>query len=193
MIWLKVHETARRKRSIWLASVRFYEMSGAGIVAGQTGFGMWQERCRNLIEECRKKSVVLVMGNLMELMDVGKSEHNTQGVAAFLRQYIQRGDIRVIVECTPEQTPLIERGDPHLLDQFRRVRVENATPETCRSILRHAADRLGKQLGKEISPRALDEIIRLHRRFAVYSTMPGRPVVVHHQTRLRKTDCPGVR
>ncbi len=55
MIWMKVHETARRKRLFELSTVRFYEMSGAGIVAGQTGFGMWQERCRNLIEECRKK------------------------------------------------------------------------------------------------------------------------------------------
>lgn len=171
-----IHETARRRNQLGLASVRFFEMSGAGIVAGQTGFGIWQERCRNLIEECRKKDVVLVLGNLLELTDVGKSEHNTQGVAAFLKPYLQRGAIRIIVECTPEQLPLIERADPHLTDQFRRIRMENATPETCRQVLRLMAERFEKQLETDVSAQALDEIIRLHQRFALYSTMPARPV-----------------
>lgn len=171
-----VHEMIRRRHSLGLSSIRFFETGGAGIVAGQSGFGMWQDRCRKLIRECEKKGVVLVLGNLMELTDVGKSEFNTQGVAAFLRPHIQRGDIRVIVECTGEQLPLIEKNDPHLVDQFRQVRMENVSPELCRSILERLAGHWKYRYKIAVPPETLDEIIRMHRRFAIYSTLPGRPV-----------------
>ncbi len=171
-----IHETVRRKKALGLSAVRFFEMGGAGIVAGQTGFGMWQERCRNLVKECQKQGAVLYLGGLMELMEVGRSECNFQGVAAFLRPYLQRGDLRVIVECTPQQLPLIERNDPQMLDLFRKVRVEAASPEKCRAILDQVGDGLQDRLKIGLDPKALDEIVRLHRRFATYSTMPGRPV-----------------
>lgn len=171
-----VYELVRQRKTRNLSKTQFWASSGARIVAGQTGFGMWQERCQQLCKECTEKKIVLFLGNLIELMEVGKSEHNSQGVAAFLRPYIQRGDLQIIVECTPEQLPLIERLDPHLLDQFQQVRLEKPSSIRTKKILRQCTEILEKRLRVQLDAAALDAIIRLHQRFATYSALPGRPV-----------------
>lgn len=171
-----IYELVRKRKELGLSDIRFYESSGARIVAGQTGFGMWQERCRQLCRECRKEKIVLYLGNLMELMDVGKSEGNSRGVAAFLLPYISRGDIQIIAECTPDQMPLIERAEPRLMDLFRKVAIDAVTIKQCRAILVKCAENLTKRTGVHHEIEAIDEIIRLHKRFATYSVLPGRPV-----------------
>jgi ATP-dependent Clp protease ATP-binding subunit ClpC len=109
--------------------------SGARIVAGQTGFGMWEERCQNLIKEAAKRRAVLHVGSLVELMEVGKSEYNHTGIATFLRPAIARGELLCVAEATPEQLPLIEKQDPQLLDAFRHVTLEEPNETKGKAIL----------------------------------------------------------
>ncbi|VTU01872.1 b family protein : ATP-dependent Clp protease, ATP-binding subunit ClpC, putative OS=Microscilla marina ATCC 23134 GN=M23134_01764 PE=4 SV=1: AAA_16: AAA_2: ClpB_D2-small [Gemmataceae bacterium] len=109
--------------------------SGARIVAGQTGFGMWEQRCQDLVKEAAKRRAVLHVGSLVELMEVGKSEHNHSGIATFLRPAIARGELLCVAEVTPEQLPLIEKQDPQLLDAFRHVTVGEPDEAKGRAIL----------------------------------------------------------
>jgi len=58
-----IHELIR----IHHASIgNFWESSGSRLIAGQTGYGMWQQRCRDLIEEVKGEPIVLYLGNLKE-------------------------------------------------------------------------------------------------------------------------------
>ncbi|HVK09713.1 MAG TPA: AAA family ATPase [Gemmataceae bacterium] len=168
-------ELVVRRANFQLGSTPFYQTSGARIVAGQCGFGMWQERCTDLVREAAKKRAVLHLGNLVELMEVGKSEHNQTGIAGFLRPAIARGELLCVAECTPEQLPMIEREDPQLVDAFRQVQVEEPDAARGRAILdRFASD--WRRDGRQLTPAALDAIDRLHRRYATYSAFPGRPI-----------------
>src|SRR2546423_1734288 len=85
--------------------------AGARLVAGMSGYGMWQERCDALWREAELTSAIIHFGNLIELMDTGKSEHNTQGLASFFRPRFARGQALAILECAPEQLALVERED----------------------------------------------------------------------------------
>src|SRR5205807_1977241 len=98
-----VHELVRRRGRYGLGRTPFWATSGARLVAGMSGFGMWQERCRRLWREASSRRAILHLGNLVELLEVGKSEHHSQGVATFLRPYLGRGDLLAVAECTPEQ------------------------------------------------------------------------------------------
>jgi ATP-dependent Clp protease ATP-binding subunit ClpC len=118
-----VRELVRRKLDYRLGATPFFQTSGARIVAGQCGFGMWQQRCTDLVREAAKKRAVLHLGNLIELMEVGKSDYNQTGLAGFLRPAIARGELLCVAECTPEQLPMIEREDPQLADAFRQLKV----------------------------------------------------------------------
>src|SRR6185369_4026375 len=99
------------------------------LVAGMTGFGMWQERCGRVVREAAKAKAILHLGNLVELMSVGKSTHNQQGIASFLRPHMARGELLAIAECTPEQLAVLEREDPHVLNAFAQIRLEPADAE----------------------------------------------------------------
>lgn len=170
-----VHEMVRRRSQLGLGRTPFWATSGARLVAGMSGFGMWQERAANLWREASHERAILHLGNLLELMEVGKSEHQSQGIASFLRPYLGRGDLLTIAECTPEQLPIIERQEPHLLAAFAQVPVSEPTREQGTKILaRYAAAFPGG--GAAIATDGLAKLDLLHRRYATYSAYPGRPL-----------------
>jgi len=171
-----VTELVRRKAERGLMGRAFWQTSGSRLVAGMCGFGMWQERCRKLIRELQKVEGILHVGNLVELMEVGKSEHNQMGIAGFLRPSIARGEIVAIAECTAEQLSLIERDSPHLTDAFTVVRVEEPPSAACDIILKRYTEVGPCGARKSLAPLTLETLSRLHRRYATYSAWPGRPL-----------------
>jgi ATP-dependent Clp protease ATP-binding subunit ClpA len=174
-----VIEMARRRVAFNLASRPLRATSGARLVSGMTGYGMWQERCRRLCQEAVKQKAIIHFGNLVELMEVGKHEGNQQGVASFLRPYFERGDVLAICECTPEQLSHIERRQPNLLNALIQINVDEPTAEQTKSILQQYA--MQRTSGHSpLSPEALDAIDGLHRRYATYSANPGRPLRFLH-------------
>lgn len=170
------HALATRRAAHELGATPFLATSGARLVAGMCGFGMWQERVQHVVREAGRKKAILHLGNLVELMSVGKSEHNLQGVASFLRPYLARGDLLAVAECTNEQAALIEREDPHLLDAFHRLDVPEPDAAEGLTILRLVAGGLRPPGMAALSAEVLDIIDALHRRYASYSAYPGRPL-----------------
>jgi len=189
-----VHELVRRRATLGLGATPFWSTTGARLVAGMTGFGMWQERCEALWQEAEKTNAIVHFGNLVELVDTGKSEHNTQGLASFFRQRFARRQALAILECTPEQLSVVEREDPGTLKVFRQLIVEEPSAEASRKILqRYAAEFPRRTLDTKtksqrrqairsrptaprISDSGLELLDRLHRRFAGYSAYPSRPL-----------------
>ena len=169
-----VRELVRCRAAVGLGAATFFSTSGARLVAGMSGYGMWQQRCRQVVQEARKRAAILHLGNLVELMEVGKSEHNPMGIAAYLRTDLARGAVLAVAECTPEELTAIERQAPHVLDVFQRLPVPEPTPAQGRALLAHAAAQRG--VSPSVTPAALDVLDRLHRRYAAYSAYPGRPL-----------------
>lgn len=143
----------------------FWETSGSRLMASGGGFGGWQERCRRVWLEARDTKAVLLLGNLLELREVGRHATSPQGLAGFFRTALERGDFRAVVELTPEGRTLLEREDPHLLQAFAILEVEPPSAEVTRRILARCHP------GADV-----DLVERLHRRFATYSAAPGRPL-----------------
>ncbi len=171
-----VRELARRRAEHGLGATPFWATSGARLVAGMCGYGMWQERCRQIVREAAHSRAIVHLGNLIELMQVGRSEYNALGVAAFLRSSLARGELLAICECSPEQLPLIERDDPHLLAAFHQLTVAEPNAEEGRAILQYVAANTPPPDGRLLDDATLDTLDRLHRRYAGYSAYPGRPL-----------------
>lgn len=167
---------AREKNRFQQGTVEFWETAGSRIVAGMSGFGQWQERCQDLVEELSKKNAVLHLGNLFELLHVGKSISQNQGIASFLRPYIERGNIRVTAEVLPSQIALIEKEDPQLLQAFQRLEIKAPEEKRVKEILTAEADTRRTSADLKIDESAIKTVYELHRRYAAYSAMPGRPI-----------------
>lgn len=173
-----VREFARRRKDFSFGHTAFWSTTGARLMMGPIGFGMWQERCQELCREIAKTNAVLHLGNLDELLNVGKARRGQQSVGSFLRPWLARREVLAIAECTPEQLGAIERNEPHLLSAFQQITVPPRTPEQTRTILSQVFDAsVGKAPGDMIQCRAaLDQLHRLHLRYATYSANPGRPL-----------------
>ncbi|MFO1044122.1 MAG: AAA family ATPase [Planctomycetaceae bacterium] len=181
-----LRELVRRRDQFGMSQTDFRATSGARLMAGMSNFGMWQERCQNLCRETSRSGSIVHLGSLLELMEVGKCEGNSMGVATFLRPYLVRGALLAVAECTPEQLSLAERMFPQVVQAFEIVRVPEPDAATSRQILNHFAqqfpcpvvrDAEGHERSIElIDERGLTAIERLHRRYATYSSFPGRPL-----------------
>lgn len=169
-----VLEAARRRDGVASATRGWWSTSGSRLIAGMSGFGMWQERCRKLIREAGKTGAIVHLDNLIELIEVGKGGGDTRGLASMLGPAIARGELLAICECTPEQLALVERDEPHLIEAFARLDVPEPTLDETRTILAHAAADAAKTGLPPIADAALAELDRLHRRYATYSAAPGR-------------------
>ncbi len=173
-----VRELARRRKDFALGQTPFWSTTGARLMSGPIGFGMWQERCQQVCREIAKLNAVLHLGNLDELLNVGKASRGQQSVGSFLRPWLARREVIAIAECTPEQLGAIERDEPHLLSAFQQISLPQRTPEQTRVILGQVFDSSAGKASTDAdsAAAALDLLHRLHLRYATYSANPGRPL-----------------
>ena len=172
-----VHELVRSRTRHGLERAEFWKTSGARIVAGQSGFGDWQERCQKIAEEARERNAILYFGNLTELLETGRASGSSENIAGFFRPRMMRGEVLAILECTPEQLTAIEKRDPRILDGLRQLKVEEPSQKIAFDILwdvaRQRLMRYGSQPPEEAALQRLDA---LHRRYHGYSAYPGKPI-----------------
>ncbi len=173
-----IRELARRRADLGFAHTAFWTTSAARLMSGPVGFGMWQERCQDLCREIARIRAVLHLGNLSELVEVGKVSRDGQSVGGFLRPWIARGEIFSLAEATPDQLASIERQEPNLLAAFQVWHLTERSPAQTRIILeRTLAAAPGKSTGDAAhTVSALDRLHQLHLRYATYSANPGRPL-----------------
>lgn len=170
-----VQQLIRDRSKHRLSKFQFWKTSGAKIVAGQSGFGDWQDRCHKIAEEAKERNAILYLGNLTELLETGRAGGSSENIASFFRPRMVRGELLTILECTPEQLSTIEKRDPRVLDGLRQLKIEEPDPKTAFTILQKATkDRLPH--GAKASAAALRRIDSLHRRYLGYSAVPGKPI-----------------
>ena len=172
-----VREISARRESLGLSGWQFRVTSGSRLISGTTGYGMWQEQLETLRKIMVRERIILHVGSLFELLQLGRYDGQPQGMASFLRPAISRGEVLLIAEATPEQLALIEREDVALARAF--VTLEIGEPDDTADrlgILARAAQVPPRESADLFSMAAIAEIERLHRRFATYSAFPVRPL-----------------
>lgn len=167
-------ELCRLRDSLGLADWKFWMTTGARLVSGQSGFGMWQEQCIKLVREVAGKKILFHVGNLLELIQSGRSSHNKRGIGSFLKESLQRGNLIVVAECTPEQLHIIEQEDPQILSVFKVQKVRQPSRIQIQEILKNFSAHYRPQI--QISSGAIERVGELHQQFATYSVAPGRPL-----------------
>ena len=167
-----LYRLVQMSKSLGLGERRFWSTSGARIVSGMSGLGMWQQRCSKLIRQAHATKAILHLGSLFELLEAGKID-GQPGVASMVRQSIARGKLLAIAECTPEQLSIIERQDPMLLRAFTRMEFKELGQTQIRAILQLAVQHGKTTQQVDYSDQAIEELVRLHTRFATYSALPA--------------------
>ncbi len=106
---------------------RFWLSSGGRLIAGMQYLGQWQERLEAVIAELSDSDAVLAIENITDLVRLGGGTPR-ESLAAFMLPYIQTGQLRLVVEATPEELDACRRWLPAFVDALPVVRIEPLTP-----------------------------------------------------------------
>jgi len=183
---------------------RILETSSSEMTRGAVYVGEWETRLINLMEVgAASKRVILYVTDLHNLKGTGTSRKSDANMADAITRFLERGDVVVIGECTPDA---YRRGvDPHpgLKRTLTPFQLEPAKPEDVRKLIHHAFEamqtRTMEEMGchLELSATTVSSLEQLGGIYFSGTVQPGasidllRNVVELRLEALKKTDSRG--
>ncbi|MEM8908430.1 MAG: AAA family ATPase, partial [Bacteroidota bacterium] len=170
LIWEMVRQQKKRK-----IEGKVWETTASTLVKELTAETGWEDNLAFLCRELAPKNDFLFIRNLLELFEVGQYEGNSMSMAEYLMGFIRRGEINILSECTEEELARIELRSPNFLSLFQLIRLEEPR-EDLEEIIINKVNDLAKQQQMTLEQSAIEETIRLNRRFTPYAGFPGKPI-----------------
>jgi len=153
-----------------------WETTASRMLQKLTEEGGWQENLAQVCQELRTQKDVLFIRDLAELFEVGQYVGNDISMAEFLRHPLLRGEVTVITECTREEAAIIEAKAQGYLSLFHIIDVTEPDDPSLKSIVEKKVKSLASQHRSSVDRAAVDEAIRLQRRYSPYSGYPGKTI-----------------
>ncbi|MCK4472785.1 MAG: AAA family ATPase, partial [Anaerolineae bacterium] len=125
-----------------LKDTRLVELPTAGLVAGTTYRGQFEERLLGLVDEVKGAgNVILFIDEIHTILRAGAVEGGSLDAGNILKPALARGDLRVIGATTPDEYRQYIAQDAALERRFQPVLIEEPSVEDTVSILRGLKER----------------------------------------------------
>lgn len=175
-----IQEFCRQKDAVGLSEVGIWEVSAAQLLHRLSGLGSWEEYLGDMCRELRKTGDILYIHNFAELFEVGQYVGNEMSMGDYLRDYISRGDILLLTECSPEAVARIELRSPGYMGLFTNINIGELSDANILEIVSQKVQQIGETKGTLIEENAIEEILRLQKWFTPYSELPGKTIHFLH-------------
>ena len=152
------------------------------VISGMSVVGQWQRRMEAIIDFAAyrlrrafniKKPDHLLCDNMVALFRVGKSSQNSLTLADALRPYLERRELTMIAEATPEEWQKVQEYDRRFAELFRVIRLPELPRADALAVVAWQRARLEQQYRCRIDSSALHELLKLVQRFDSGQAMPG--------------------
>lgn len=154
---------------------QFWASSGSRIIAGMKYLGEWEQRCETLISDLNQISGVLCLESLLEIIRIG-GQNPDSSVAAFFQPYIQRGDVRLVCEATPQELEQARRLLPGFVSLFQVFTVSELDSTRAIPLISRICESLSGSFQISMEPGVPRQVYHLFRRFQSYAAFPGPAV-----------------
>ena len=155
-----------------LEGKRLIEIPLAGVVAGASYRGQWEERLGAILDEAKATGAILFFDEIHTLLGAGGS--GASDAAQIVKPVLARGEVRIIGATTPEEYARTIEKDEALARRFETVWIEEPTREAALQIVRAAAPALGEHHGVTFSEEALVAAVELSMRFLPDLRLPDK-------------------
>ncbi len=159
------------------ANWQVLETNTSELISGTRYLGDWETKLKEMAEALLKfKNVVLYITNPNDLLGAGAHSKSDENFADFFKPYLQRGQLRIIAECTEEDLKKGLSRDPGFLRLFRQIKVHELDDQDTMRVLAHRIADYGTRHECTISaqPGCLESIVTFARSFYTRSVGPGR-------------------
>lgn len=148
------------------------------LISGMAYVGQWEARLLAILKEAKRKSHTLYFDDLVGLFSAGRTSQSSLSVADVLKPYIERRDVRVIGETTPEALRLLQELDRSFVDLFKVVPVREPTENENLLTLIGYRRVLEQQRRCHFQPEVLPTAIDLTRRYMSDAAFPGKAAML---------------
>lgn len=167
-----IHEHARRrsnrKRGIC------WHLSPQRLISGMSYLGQWESRLGRILKYAREQDLVLVLDDLLGWLSAGVSRDSTLSAADVLKPFLERGELRVVAEVTPEALALLQERDRGLVDRFEQLRLPEMEPDTSMKVLLETVRQTEETQRCTFTSRAVLEVELLANRYLTDAARPGK-------------------
>ncbi len=165
---------AARQVPLALRGKQLYCLDTSVLVAGTKYRGEFEERMRDLLAEIEKAGNVIVFIDEMHMLVGAGAAEGAIDAANILKPALGRGRIQVIGATTHEEYRKFIEKDAALERRFRRIQVDEPSPEQTAEILRGLRPGLEEHHGLKISDAAIESAVSLSRRYLSGYFLPDK-------------------
>ena len=172
-----IHEFAQRLMEQEGEPWQILETNTSELISGTRYLGDWETKLKEMAEAILKHDkVLLYITNPDDLLGAGAHSKSDENFADFFKPYLQRGQLRMIAECTEEDIKGGLSRDPGFLRQFRQVKIQEMDDaETLAVLARRAEDTTASyQREVEVEAGCLERVVDFSKSFYTRAAAPGR-------------------
>lgn len=172
-----IHEFALRLMEVEGEDWQILETNTSELISGTRYLGDWETKLKEMAETILKHDkVILYITNPDDLLGAGAHSKSDENFADFFKPYLQRGQLRMIAECTEDDIKGGLSRDPGFLRQFRQIKVQEMDDAQTLDVLRQRVKELKASHQRAVEPEVgcLDRVVDFARSFYTRAAAPGR-------------------
>src|SRR5262249_10096451 len=144
------------------------------LISGMSYVGQWEARLLAILRHAKKRHHVLYFDDLVGLFLAGISAVATLSAAQVMKPYLERRDVRVVGEITPEGLRVLQERDRSFADVFHVLPIREPSDADTLQILIGAQRRLEGKHRCGFDLDVLPTVIDLQRRYERTAAFPGK-------------------
>jgi len=153
----------------------FWRIMPQRITSSHKYLGEWQGTMERMVEELQMANGILWVIDLIQLLLNG-GYGPEDSIAASLMAFMQRNQLQVIGEATPQELHSMRRLLPGFVEHFQIVQIDDLTERKVQSILQHFVGYVKLKHEVAITQEAVALAFRLLHRFYPYESFPGKGI-----------------
>jgi len=157
----------RARRNVWL-------LAPARLISGMSYVGQWENRLLAILKEARRRQHLLYFDDLLGLFLAGQSGSSDLSAADVLKPYLERRDVRVLGEITPEAFRVLREKDRGFADLFHLVPLAEPDDKDNLRIQIAVQRSLEGAWRCRFDLEALPTVLDLQRRYNRAASFPGK-------------------
>jgi ATP-dependent Clp protease ATP-binding subunit ClpA len=155
------------RECVWL-------LSPQRLISGMSYVGQWEARLLAILKHARKRDHILYFDDLIGLFLAGISASSSLSAAQVMKPYLERRDIRIVGEITPEALRVLQERDRSFADLFHILPIREPSDADTLRILIGVQRRLEGKYRCGFDLDVLPAVIDLQRRYERSAAFPGK-------------------
>ncbi|HKB03575.1 MAG TPA: AAA family ATPase [Gemmataceae bacterium] len=169
-----VYRRVAEKKSPFVNRDCVWLISPQRLISGMSYVGQWEARLLAILKHARKRHHVLYFDDMVGLFLAGISAVSTLSAAHVMKPYLERREVRVVGEITPEGLRVLQERDRAFADLFHILPVREPSDADTLRILIAAQRRLEGKHRCGFDLDVLPTVIDLQRRYERAAAFPGK-------------------